>query len=51
MHLDKRRLTVGTEWKISKQHRLDFAYVYNNGADDDNDSDSHILSIGYKFKF
>lgn len=51
MHLDKQRLTVGTEWKISKQHRLDFAYVYNNGADDDDDSDSHILSIGYKFKF
>ena len=51
MHLDKQRLTIGTEWKVSKQHRLDFAYVYNNGADDDDTSDSHILSIGYKFKF
>ncbi len=51
LHLDKQRLTVGTEWKITKQHRLDIAYVYNNGADDDNDSDIHVLSLGYKFKF
>lgn len=51
LHLDKQRLTVGTEWKITKQHRLDIAYVYSNGADDDNDSDIHVLSLGYKFKF
>ena len=51
LHLDKQRLTVGTEWKITKQHRLDIAYVYNNGSDDDNDSDCHVLSLGYKFKF
>lgn len=51
LHLDKQRLTVGAEWKITKQHRLDLAYVYSNGADDDNNSDCHALSIGYKFKF
>lgn len=51
LHLDKQRLTVGVEWKVAKQHRLDFAYVYNHGADDDNDNDCHALSIGYKFKF
>lgn len=49
--LDKTRLTVGAEWKITKQHRLDFAYVYEMGADDDTDGDNHALSIGYKFKF
>lgn len=37
--------------EITKQHRLDIAYVYSNGADDDNDSDIHVLSLGYKFKF
>ncbi len=51
MNLDKMRLTAGVEWKITKQHRLDFAYVFNNGQDDDDAKDSHILSIGYKFKF
>lgn len=51
MHLDKMRLTVGTEWKIAKRHRLDIAYVYNNGADDDNNEDMHAISIGYKLKF
>lgn len=51
MHLDKQRLTAGVEWKVSKHHRLTFAYVYNNGADDDTDADYHVASIGYKIKF
>lgn len=51
LHLDKMRLTVGAEWKITKQHRLDLAYVYDNGQDDDTNSDIHAISVGYKFKF
>lgn len=52
LHLDKQRLTVGTELKVNKQHRFDFAYVYTHGMDDDNGNDNlHVLSIGYKFKF
>lgn len=51
MDLKKTRLAVGTEWKITKQHRLDFAYLYEDGFDDDSDSNRHVLSIGYKFKF
>ena len=51
LHLDKKRLTVGVEWKVTKQHRLDFAYVYENGADDDARSNNHALSLSYKFKF
>lgn len=52
LHLDKQRLTVGTEWKVSKQHRLDFAYVFTHGVDDDDSANNlHVLSIGYKFKF
>ena len=50
-HLDKKRLTLGAEWKITKQHRLDFAYVYDNGADDDARSSDHAISLSYKFKF
>lgn len=53
LHLDKSRLTVGTEWKLSKQHRLDFAYVLqtSHDADDNDDGRLHALSIGYKFRF
>lgn len=51
LHLDKERLTVGAEWKVTKHHKLDFAYVYNHGADDDDDNNRHVLSIGYKLKF
>lgn len=51
LHLDKKRLQVGAEWKITKKHRLDLAYVYEDGADDDSDSNHHIISVGYKFKF
>lgn len=51
LHLDKTRYTLGAEWKITKQHRLDFAYLYEDGADDDTRSNCHALCIGYKFKF
>jgi len=51
LHLDKTRYSLGVEWKISKRHRLDFTYLYEDGADDDALSDSHVLSFGYKFKF
>lgn len=51
LHLDKQSLTVGLEWKVTKHHKLDFSYVFDNGADDDNDNDCHALCIGYKFKF
>lgn len=53
MDLDKSRLTVGTEWKITKQHRIDLAYIYQNSHDaDDNDGGGlHAISVGYKFKF
>ncbi len=51
LHLDKTRVCAGAEWKISKRHRLDFAYVYEHGHDDDTDCNTHALSIGYKLKF
>lgn len=53
LDLDKTRLTLGTEWKISKHHRLDLSYVMQNSHDsDDNDNGLlHALSVSYKFKF
>lgn len=51
LQLDKTRYTIGAEWKITKQHRLDFAYLYEDGADDDALSNNHAISISYKWKF
>lgn len=49
--LDKKRVSVGTEWKITKKHRLEVGYVFQTGADDDDEGDLHAISLGYKFKF
>ena len=49
--LDKRRWTLGADWKITKQHTLTAAYVYTNGNDDDDENNLHAISIGYKYKF
>lgn len=51
LRLDKKRLQAGAEWKVSKQHRIDFAYLYEDGADDDSEGNRHVICIGYKFKF
>ena len=49
----KVRYTVGMEWKITKQHVLGAYYRFQNVSDndDDNEPDSHILGLSYKFKF
>lgn len=51
--LQKVRFTVGAEWKITKRHTAELFYRYQsvNDRDDDNDAGSHILGIGYKYKF
>lgn len=53
MALAKTRLTLGTEWKISKKHNLSVAYIYQDGAgDDDGGSNNiHVVEVGYKFSF
>ena len=48
LHLDKTRMIVGTELKLTKQHRLDIAYIFQDYHGEDN---LHAVSIGYKFKF
>ena len=49
--LDKRRWSVGADWKIKKKHVVTLAYVYTNGDDDDDEGNLHAISIGYKYKF
>lgn len=49
---EKTRYCVGAEWKIDKKNSLDFTYMYQNvhEGDDDNEPNSHIVSISYKHK-
>lgn len=52
--VQKMRYTLGTDWKITKQHALSVYYRYQNvrqSDDFDNEPDRHILGVGYKFKF
>ena len=47
---NKIRYTVGTEYKINKEHKLTLYYRYQDYADIDEVS-GHILGIGYAFEF
>ena len=49
----KARYTAGCEFKINKHNTLDVFYRYQDIYEDDdyNNRDSHILGVGYKFKF
>ena len=51
--LEKMRYTAGCEFKINKHNIFDVFYRYQDIRKDDNynDRDSHILGIGYKFRF
>lgn len=50
-HLDKLRAMAGTEYSVSKQHKLSAAYVFTHENDDDGNENIHAISIGYRFKF
>lgn len=51
--VQKVRYTIGTEWKMTKQHSLELAYRYQNVRNDDTDFEPnrHILGIAYSYKF
>ena len=48
--LDKTRWTAGTEYKINKKNTLEVYYRFQNKADED-ETDNHVLGIGYTYKF
>lgn len=49
--LDKKRLCLGTAWKVAKHHTVSLGYLYQTGVDDDGNSDLHAVDLSYKFKF
>lgn len=51
--IQKMRYQVGTEYKLQKQHVFSLTYRFQsvNEDDDDGDMNSHLIGIGYKYKF
>ena len=50
--LDKLRLSVGTELKVSKSSSFKVGYIFQKAYDDDDDEgNKHVISVGYKYKF
>lgn len=51
LDLDRTRLVVGTEWKITKQHVVSMGYLFHQGTDGKHEGALHVIDLGYKFKF
>lgn len=51
--LQKVRYQFGVDYKLQKKHVFSLIYRFQNinGNDDDNDLDSHLIGLGYKYKF
>lgn len=49
----KMRYQAGVDYKIKKQHVFSLTYRYQNvnNDDDDNEANSHLIGLGYKYKF
>lgn len=51
LDLDRTRLVVGTEWKITKQHVVSMGYLFQQGTDGEHEGARHVIDLGYTFKF
>lgn len=51
--LQKSRYLIGGNWKLSKMHAVSLYYGYQklHGNDDDNEPNTHLIGVSYKFKF
>lgn len=47
----KMRYTIGGDYKINKQHSIGMYYRFQDFFGEEKDESSHILGLGYKFKF
>lgn len=48
--VNKWKYTLGTEYKINKQNKIDFYYRFSHD-DDDEEPNGHIIGVGYKYSF
>lgn len=49
--LTKVRYQGGVEYKIQKKHILSLTYRFQDVHDDDDESDIHMIGLGYEYKF
>ncbi len=49
MRLEKHRVMAGADWKVTKKHKLSFAYLLNAPTGDN--VKEHVIDISYKFDF
>lgn len=49
--LKKTRYTIGGDYKIAKKHSIGLYYRYQDFSGSDEGESTHILGLGYKFKF
>ena len=49
--LDKIGFILGTKYKINNKNSLDLYYKYVNFDEDEDETNSHIIGIGYSHKF
>jgi long-subunit fatty acid transport protein len=51
--IQKMRYQAGVDYKIKKQHVFSLTYRYQNvnSDDDDNEGNSHLIGLSYKYKF
>ena len=47
---NKWKYSIGTDYKLTKQHKLDFFYRFSHD-DDDDEPNGHLIGIGYKYSF
>ena len=47
---NKWKYSVGTEYKLTKQHKLDFFYRFSHD-DDEDEPNGHLIGFGYKYSF
>ena len=47
---NKWKFTAGTDYKLTKQSKLDFFYRYIT-EDDEDEPNGHLIGVGYQFKF
>lgn len=52
--IQKMRYQAGIDYKLTKQHQFSLTYRYqhvSSSDDDDNDINSHLVGLSYKYKF
>lgn len=49
--IKKMRYTIGGDYKITKKHSVGLYYRYQDFFGNDDGESTHILGVGYKFKF